>query len=75
MANAWSALAKLFDSQPVQMGSVTAHLANGTSIVTTPEGGTVTVDGIDKAIGTRLSFKGRVVLEELPNVPLTTLDV
>lgn len=75
MANPWVALRGLFETEQVLMGSVSSHLPNGTSLITTPEGGTLIADGIDYAIGAKVTVKGRQIIGELPAGQLFTLEV
>lgn len=75
MANLFAQFTKLIPIEPILIGTVTAHYADGTSTITLPGGGVIRVRGVVVGVGLKAFVKAGEVVGEAPNLTVYTLDV
>ena len=69
MSNLYKQFLDLMPSEPLQVGEVTAHNADGTSSVTILDGSTLRARGTDVSVGNRAFVKGGVIQGRAPSLP------
>jgi len=74
MANLFARFARLLPNEPLQVGEVTAHNADGTSTVTLPTG-TIRARGQGVTIGLNAFIRNGEVIGEAPNLTSYSVDV
>lgn len=67
--NIWRRFRDLIPSDPLQMGEVLSHNADGTSSIELPGGAVVRARGQGVPIGTNAFVRGGVVEGEAPTLP------
>jgi hypothetical protein len=66
---------KLLPADPLLVGTVTAHNADGTSDVQLPGNQTIRVRGQGVAVGVRAFVQGGEIRGAAPALPLSTVEV
>lgn len=75
MANIWQSFRELLPRRPLLVGTVVSHNADGTSTLSTPEGGSVRVQGQDVAINDQAFYQDGRIVGEAPSLAVTVVDV
>jgi len=75
MANVYVRFQRLLPREPLQIGTVAALNADGTSTVTLPSGGSVRVRGQSVAVGSKAFIRNGEVIGEAPNLSAYTMGV
>ena len=75
MANVYARFQRLLPREPLQIGTVAAFNADGTSTVTLPSGGSLRVRGQSVAVGSKAFIRNGEVIGEAPNLAAYTLEV
>jgi len=73
MANVFARFARLLPSEPLLVGTVTAHNADGTSTITLPGGGVIRARGQAVAVSSKAFVRSGEVTDEAPS--LTSYEV
>lgn len=75
MKNLARQFADLLPKQPLLVGTVTAHNADGTSTVTLPAGGTLRVQGQSVAVNSSAFVQGGRIQGEAPSLTLYEIAI
>ena len=73
--NLWAQFRALLPADPLVVVEIIAHNLDGTSTVTTPEGGVMRVLGQGVAVGLRAFVRSGAVEGEAPTLPVYTAEV
>lgn len=75
MATLWQSFRELLPKRPLLVGTVASHNADGTSTLTTPEGGSVRVQGQSVAVSAQAFYQDGRIVGEAPALSAFTVDV
>ncbi len=75
MANPYRALLDLLPADPLLIGEVTAHNADGTSVVTLPDGATIQARGQSVPEGSTAFVQSGEIRGAAPDLPSHSVDV
>ena len=73
--NIWKQFQGLLPKHSRIIGTVISHNNNGSSTVALREGSQVTADGQVVAVGQKALVENRVVIREVPDLPLYRVEV
>lgn len=73
--NLWSRFRALIPDPPLLVGTVTAHLADGTSRVELPSGGVIYPRGTGVESGSMAFVKDGVVIGQAPTLSVVEVEV
>jgi len=73
--NLWSQFQKLLPSEPLLIGDVTAHNADGTSTIQAPDGAQYRAQGQTVSVGLKAFVKAGRVVDEAPNLTSYVVEV
>ena len=73
--NIWKQFQGLLPKYSRIIGTVISHNNNGSSTVALREGSLVTADGQGVAVGQKALVENRVVIREVPDLPLYRVEV
>ena len=73
--NVWSQFKKLLPSHALLAGEVTAHNADGTSMVRLPDGKELKVFGTSVGIGSYAFVRGGEIVGPAPSLPIYNVEV
>lgn len=74
MGNIYARFARLLPREPLQIGEITAHNADGTSTVTLPTG-TIRARGQSVPVSQKAFVRGGEVIGPAPTLPSYTVEV
>lgn len=75
MTNQYHRLLELLPNDPLLVGEVTAHNADGTSEITLPDGGIFTARRQAVAVGLQAFVQAGEVKGEAPDLPVETIQI
>ncbi len=75
MPNPYRALLDLLPADPLLIGGVTAYNADGTSVVTLPDGATIQARGQSVAEGSAAFVQSGEIRGAAPSLPLEIIEV
>lgn len=75
MTNVWKRFQSLLPDDPLLVGEVAAHNADGTSTVTLPDGTTLRVRGQQVAVALNAFVRSGDVLGEAPALPIVMIEI
>lgn len=76
MSELWRRFRDLLPNDPLLVGTVQAHHADGTSTVVLPDGTTtLRVRGQGVAIGAQAFIKGGAIQGQAPSLPVVTIEI
>lgn len=73
--NLWQRFRELLPSDPLLIGTVLSHNADGTSTVELPGGGQLRVMGQGVAVAAKAFIQGGRIVEQAPDLPVTEIEV
>lgn len=73
--NPWTRFRELTAGPPLLVGEVTAHNADGTSTIETPNGASVRVQGQGVAVNSNAYYRDGRIEGEAPSLPIVEVTV
>lgn len=73
--NIWSRFQALFPDPPLLVGTVQAHMADGSSRIVLPSGAVIYASGTGVAEGSKAFVRGGKVEGEAPELPAIQIEV
>lgn len=73
--NLWRRFRDLLPADPLLIGTVAAHHADGTSSITLPDGSLIRARGTSVAVGSSAYVRGGAVEGEAPALPVVVIEV